>query len=125
MILVTRAATNTIDLTLTESVTLTNPYYLFVFTNKQTQEVSKCLLTDSSSYPERYNRFSLIEGTSVTLIAGDYVLQVYEKSVSNTTIPADTYLLETVIARVVLVDAVTETEYTSDLSTAPLVYAST
>lgn len=124
MVIITRDATSTIDVTLTELVTITNPYYLFVFTNKQTNKVSKCLLTDISVYPERYNRFSFTEPTDLTLIPGDYIYQVYEKSVANTTIPDEVYLLETGIARVVLVP-LTETEFESTLAVAPLVYEST
>jgi len=123
MVLITRGATNTIDLTLTEMVTIANPYYLFVFENKQTGEVSKCLLTDSSTYPERYNRFTLTEPTDVTLIAGDYTLNVYEVATNTTTIPTDGWL-ETNIVRVAI-DPLTATEYTSDITTNPIVYAST
>ena len=123
MVLITRGATNTIDLTLTEMVTIANPYYLFVFENKQTGEVSKCLLADSSTYPERYNRFTLTEPTDVTLIAGDYTLNVYQVATSTTTIPTDGWL-ETNIVRVAI-SSLSETEYTSDITTNPIVYAST
>lgn len=124
MILINQAATSVIDITLTELVTITNPFYLFVFTNKQTSEVSKCLLTDSSSYTERYNRFNFTEPTDLTLIAGDYVYKVYEKSVANTVIPDEIYLLETGIMRVPY-SPLTETEFTSTLATTPVVYEST
>jgi len=124
VILINQADTTVFDITLTELVTLTNPYYLFVFTNKQTSEVSKVLLSDSSSYPTRYNRFTFTEPTDLTLIAGDYVYKVYEKSVANLTIPAETYLLETGILRVPY-SPLTETEFTSTLATSPIVYEST
>ena len=121
MLLINRDSLNTIDLTLTELVTIPNPYYLFVFTNKQTNEVSKCLLTDISVYPERYNRFQLTEPTSVELIAADYSYQVYEKSVNNTTIPSSVYLLETGIVKVPPT-LLTESVFESTLSTDPKVY---
>jgi hypothetical protein len=124
MVIINRAATSILDLTLTENVTLTNPYYLFVFTNKTTNKVSTCFLTDTSVYPERYNRFNLTEPANVTLISGDYIYQVYEKSVVTQTIPSDEYLLETGIARVPVI-ALTETEFESTLNVAPIVYEAT
>lgn len=122
MVLITQDAAVSIDLTLTELVTITNPYYLFVFTNKQTGKVDKCLLSDVSVYPERYNRFVFTEGSSLTLIQGDYTLQVYQVATATTTIPT-TGLLETDIARVSL-NPLTETEYSSDITTNPIVYES-
>lgn len=104
-------------------VTLSNPYYLFVFTNKQTSEVSKCLLADSSDYPLRYNRFTFNEPDDLELIPGDYTYKVYEKSVSNLTIPAESFLLETGIARVP-VTPLSESAFTSSLATEPKVYES-
>jgi len=124
MIIIERDSINKIDLTLTELVTLANPYYLFVFTNKQTNEVSKCLLTDISVYPERYNRFQLLEPANVELICGDYLYEVYEKSVNNTDIPSSTYLLETGIAKVPTT-LLTESVFESTLSTTPKVYEAT
>jgi hypothetical protein len=124
MVIINRAATSSLDLTLTENVTITNPYYLFVFTNKTTNKVSMCFLSDSSLYPERYNRFNLTEPTNVTLISGDYIYQVYEKSVVTLVIPSDDYLLETGIARVPVI-ALTETEFESTLNVAPIVYEAT
>ena len=123
MILLNQATTSTFDITLTELVTLTNPFYLFVFINKQTNEEHKVILSDSSTYTERYNRFNFTEPTDLTLIAGDYIYKVYEKSVSNLTIPAEIYLLETGIMRVPY-NPLTETEFTSTLAT-PIVYEST
>ncbi len=122
MVLITQDAAVYIDLTLTELVTISNPYYLFVFTNKQTGKVDKCLLSDVSVYPERYNRFVFTEGSSLTLIQGDYTLQVYQVETATTTIPT-TGLLETDIARVSL-NPLTETEYASDITTNPIVYES-
>jgi hypothetical protein len=124
MVIINRAATSILDLTLTENVTLTNPFYLFVFTNKTTNKVSMCFLNDTSTYPLRYNRFNLTEPANVTLISGDYIYQVYEKAVLTLVIPSDDYLLETGIARVPVI-ALTETEFESTLNVAPIVYETT
>lgn len=123
MVIINRAADNILDLTLSEMVTLSNPYYLFVLSSKQTSEVHKCLLTDSSDYPERYNRFILNEPDDMELIPGDYIYKVYEKSASNLTIPAESFLLETGIARVP-VTPLSESEFTSSLAADPKVYES-
>lgn len=49
-------------LTLTEKGTAT--YYLFKFQSDNTEEVEYCVATDSSAYPERFNKFVLTEQTS-------------------------------------------------------------
>jgi len=39
-----------------------------------------CILSDSSSYTQRYNLFAFTEGTDATLAdTGDYYLEVYEQ----------------------------------------------
>lgn len=48
--------------TLTEKVTITNPYYLFVFTHVLTKAVVSFIKSeaqDESDYPERYNQFTI------------------------------------------------------------------
>lgn len=124
MLIISRASSNVIDLTLTENVTLASPYFLFVFTNKLSSEVSKCLLTDISTDTGRYNRFTFIEPTDLILIPGDYLYEVYENATSSLVIPGDAYLLETGILRVAIAP-LTETVYSSDIATAPKVYEST
>lgn len=50
--------------TITEKVTLTNPYIIFVFENDTTFDKQACLVgSDGSAYPERHNKYS------ITLIA--------------------------------------------------------
>lgn len=49
-------------LTLTEFVTINTPYYLFVFTHVETKDVVvfvKGEVDDESSYPKRYNKFTI------------------------------------------------------------------
>lgn len=49
-------------LTLTEKVTLTAPYYLFVFTHVTTKDQVKFIkaeIDDESEYPDRYNQFTI------------------------------------------------------------------
>lgn len=52
--------TNTVILTLNDSVTLSNPDFVLVFVEDQTNEVSACKLgTDLSTDQERYNQFTI------------------------------------------------------------------
>lgn len=102
MLIIEKNSTNTIVATLTEKVTIVNPYYLFVCYGKSNQAVVKCLLTDVSEYTYRYNKFTFSEGTDITFPnKGDYTYKFYQKDAADTTIPSETYLLETGILRVV------------------------
>ena len=62
MINIERNSANEIALTLTEKGTAA--YYLFKFQSDNTEAVEYCIATDSSSYPERFNRFTITEQTS-------------------------------------------------------------
>lgn len=82
--------TNTDTLvTLTESTTLVAPYYLFVFTNVSTKVEYKVIVNsadDLSSYPERFNLFSIDVSTLfATAQAGQYSYEVYEQASSTNT----------------------------------------
>jgi hypothetical protein len=88
MIYIAQNSSNKIVLTLTEVTTVTNPSYLFVFTNEfDTNTGTQILFTaaDTSSYPERYNLFNLVEPTDLSLVVGQYTYQIYEKSGPFTT----------------------------------------
>ena len=80
--------------TLTESTTLTSPYYLFVFTNVSTKvqyKINVNSTTDSSLFKTRINIFSF---NTITLFAtaqsGQYSYEVYEQESSSNLDP--TYL---------------------------------
>ena len=75
-------------LTLTEKVTISNPYFLFVFTNRTTSVETAIILTDVSTHTERYNQFDVTEGTTFTLDAGEYEYQVYAQTSSSNTDPS-------------------------------------
>ena len=59
MINIARNSANEIALTLTEKGTAT--YYLFKFQSDNTEAVEYCIATDSSAYPERFNKFTITE----------------------------------------------------------------
>jgi hypothetical protein len=102
MIYINKNSTNNFVLTLNETSRLTNPYYLFQFTNDYVLD-SKSILwsqVDTSSYTNRYNQFKLIEATSgstsggtavsLSLIAGQYDYKVYESTGQTLSISATT-----------------------------------
>jgi L-lysine 2,3-aminomutase len=84
--------------TLSESTTLTNPYYLFVFTNVSTKvqyKINVNSTSDSSLYKARINVFSF---NTITLFAtaqaGQYSYEVYEQASSVNTNPSGLNLVE-------------------------------
>ena len=62
MINIERNSANDVALTLTEKGTAA--YYLFKFQSDNTEAVKYCIATDSSLYPDRFNKFTITEQTS-------------------------------------------------------------
>jgi hypothetical protein len=84
--------------TLNESTTISNPYYLFVFTNVSTKVQYKIIVnsaSDTSEYPERANIYTF---NTITLFAtaqaGQYSYEVYEQSSSTNLNPTGLNLVE-------------------------------
>ena len=84
--------------TLTESTTLTNPYYLFVFTNVSTKvqyKINVNSTSDSSAYKDRFNEFSF---NTITLFAtaqaGQFSYEVYEQASSVNLNPSGLNMVE-------------------------------
>ena len=88
MLQIDKAETKNWILTLTEKVTISPAYFLFSFTHRLTNTITNKVLTDSSSYTERYNKFSVTEGTTFTLDAGEYLYKVYAQTSPSNTDPA-------------------------------------
>ncbi len=105
MIRLTKGQTQNIILTLTEKQLLTNPNYLFVFTNRSANTVVKFVLlnnADISQYKDRYNEFTIVTNTNFdSSLNGQYVYQVYEQTSTTNTNPAGLNLLETGIMELV------------------------
>jgi hypothetical protein len=59
MINLTKGNTEIVYFTGTEKATLTNPYFLFIFTNRITLDTVKVMATNTST-TDRYDKFSLI-----------------------------------------------------------------
>lgn len=86
-------------LTLTEHVTINDPYYLFVFTHVLTKEKVRFVKSESqdeSTHPDRYNKFT-IDATVIFLNApvGEYHYEVYENTTNGIDETAAVSLLET------------------------------
>jgi len=87
MIHLTKSETNTIVMTLTEKQLLTNPNYLFVFTNRSSNNIIKFVVlnaSDTSLYKDRYNEFSIVTNTNfASALEGQYTYEVYEQVSSS------------------------------------------
>jgi len=105
MIRFTKGQTQNIILTLTEKQLLTNPNYLFVFTNRSANTEVKFVklnATDLSLYKDRYNEFSIVTNTNFgSSLNGQYVYQVYEQASTSNINPTGLNLLETGIMELV------------------------
>ena len=105
MIRFTKGQTQNIILTLTEKQLLTNPNYLFVFTNRSANTEVKFVklnATDLSLYKDRYNEFSIVTNTNFgSSLNGQYVYEIYEQASTSNTNPTGLNLLETGIMELV------------------------
>lgn len=111
MLVINKNTNNTLIVTLQEKVTLTNPYYLFVFQNDVTLDKVCFLQSNISTHQERYDEFLITErSTSLNassgiiefLPVGSWTYFVYEQASSSNLDPTLTGgLLETGKARVV------------------------
>jgi len=62
LINIVRNSANVVALTLKERGTAT--FYLFNFQSNKTEAVKYCIATDSSAFPDRFNKFTITEQTS-------------------------------------------------------------
>ena len=102
-------------LTLSEKTTIANPTYLFSLTHRLTNVAYNFILSDTSSYTTRYNKFDITEGTTVTLDAGEYEYEIYAQTSPTNLDP--TLANELVEEGMVKVDFdVTRTQYSVTLN---------
>jgi hypothetical protein len=88
MLVIDKAESKNWYVTLTEKVTIANPYFLFAFTHRVTNELTTVILTDISTQKERYNKFAVIEGTTFDLDAGEFEYVIYAQTSSTNLAPA-------------------------------------
>jgi hypothetical protein len=85
MITLTKGQTQTIRFTGTEKCLLTNPYFLFVFTHRVTNEIVKFVVTNIST-TQRVDSFSLsVNSQFANSENGFWKYEVYEQSSSSGT----------------------------------------
>jgi len=80
MIYLEKDTVNTFVLTLTEVTTISNPYYLFEFEDEFDTTANPIYWqgVDSSSWPSRYNLFTIDDPTDIDFIKGQYRYKVYQ-----------------------------------------------
>lgn len=83
MLLINKNVENTIVVTVTEKVTIANPYWLFSFYHFQSGQTENVILSNTSTQTQRYDKFTLIEGTTVTLLSGEHELKIYAQTSST------------------------------------------
>jgi hypothetical protein len=108
MISIVKGSTKTWYLTLSEKVTIANPRFLFSLIHSQTESITNIILTDVSTFPERYNKFVVTEGSTFNLYSGQYKYIVYAQTSSSNTDPE--LANEEVESGILLVDAPSQPE---------------
>jgi len=98
MIIYTKGIQSETIVTLTESTTIENPYYLFIFTNVATKAIIKKIVNSADEtflYPERANIYNF---DTITLFStaqpGQYSYDVFEQISSSNLDPTGLNLVE-------------------------------
>lgn len=107
MIKYLEGASNKVIVTLTERVTISNPFFLLILLSKATQEETSFWLTDTSAYPSRYNEFIMND----TLVVGDYLYNFYQKPNMDNTDLDDAVFLEDGKFKVYTIEAENKTYF--------------
>ena len=92
MQIINKGQNNFLVFTLTEKVTLNNPYYLFSFKHQVLMSSVNFIASDVSGFPTRYNKFLITETTGVTNLTsgivslpetGFYEYAIYQQASSS------------------------------------------
>lgn len=92
MQIINKGQNNFLIFTLSEKVTLTNPYYLFSFKHQVLMSSVNFIASDVSGFPTRYNKFLITETTGTVNLTsgvvslpetGFYEYAIYEQTSSN------------------------------------------
>jgi hypothetical protein len=74
--IILESGANNVILTLSEKVTISNPYFLFALSSIQTNSTVYFLATDISNYTERYNKFIWTIKTNPNNNVGEFLLPI-------------------------------------------------
>jgi hypothetical protein len=77
MLQINKAETKSWYLTLSEKTTIANPTYLFSLTHRLTNHTTDFIVADISQFKDRYNEFSVTEGTTFDVDSGEFMYKVY------------------------------------------------
>jgi hypothetical protein len=92
MQIINKGQNNFLVFTLTEKVTLNNPYYLFSFKHQVLMSSVNFIASDVSSFPTRFNKFLITETTGTVNLTsgivslpetGFYEYSIYEQTSSS------------------------------------------
>ena len=129
MIQLTKSASTTIALTLTEKCTLTNPNYLFEFECNDTGVKEYCIAADTATTAERirFNKFTITEDSTPNNLNGEvdlpingwYSYTVYEQASSTNLDPANATGIVEKGKMYLSTTPITVAEYTSTSTTTP------
>lgn len=97
MVIIYRATTNCIGPTCREKELLTSPSYILRFKNDTTKDYRYCACTDSSLFPDRYQKLTVVETTTPTSLTNQikldnsksWKLEVYEISAADLALVAN------------------------------------
>ncbi len=118
MVQLTKGLTQNIILTLTEKATTATPIFLFVFTNRSSNEEVKFIKLnnqDISLYKERYNKFSIVVNDYfANSLDGQYTYNVYQNSNTTNLDPTGLVLLENGILELIDTPSIEYTQHTTN-----------
>ena len=118
MVQLTKGLTQNIILTLTEKATTATPIFLFVFTNRSSNEEVKFIKLnnqDISLYKERYNKFSIVVNDYfANSLDGQYTYNVYQNSNTTNLNPTGLVLLENGILELIDTPSIEYTQHTTN-----------
>lgn len=118
MIQLTKGLTQNIILTLTEKATTASPIFLFVFTNRSSNEEVKFIKLnnqDISLHQERYDKFTIVvDDYFSNSLAGQYTYNVYQNSSTTNLNPNGLVLLENGIMELIDSPSIEYTQHTTN-----------
>lgn len=97
MLYITRNTTSILTVTVSEKQTLTSPYWLWELKYRGDNSFKYFIAPDSSSFPSRYNLFTVTESSIESLTSGvvylpnegEYEYRIYEQSSSTNLNPVN------------------------------------
>jgi hypothetical protein len=88
MLHITKGSNSTLYFTGTEQCVLSNPYFLFIFTNRTTLETVAYVGTDTSLFSYRYNEVVINGSLFNNEDSGYWTYEIYEQVSSSNTNPS-------------------------------------